>query len=528
MSKKFSIVIAILLVLAVAFAIVGCGEKDPAPTPTPGPGTTDIDVTGSYDLKIWVSEIEGVTTLTQSQIDAFEAANPGIVINATISGVGEGDAATQVIADVESAPDLYCFAQDQLARLVQAGALAEIGGVYKTEIANNNDGGAVKAGQVGDKQYAYPLTSDNGYFMYYDKSVLSEEDVMTLEGIIAVCEAKSKFFNFELQNNAWYSASFFFATGCESQWSANSDGEFDGVHDTWNSDAGVVALKGMQKLLKSTCYQSTSSAFDGAAAVVTGSWNSGAAATAYGANLGATKLPTFTVDGKTYQLGSFTGNKMMGVKPQTDVKRSIVLQKLASYLAGEDCQKARFEQFGWGPSNKNLQASDAVQSDITQSAFAAQAEFGIPQGNIHGDWWSIAATIVDVAKVATTDAELKAALQTYQDEINLRADPNWVPPEVWGVCGTINGWNGDEEMALQDDGSYMTVEPITFAAGAEFKVRQNATWGVAFGNNTDNADPENGNRGNFVVETAGTYYVKIVFTIDGEARTAVISLVPAE
>lgn len=514
MSKKFSIVIAILLVLAVAFAIVGCGEKDPAPT--------------SYDIKIWVSEIEGVKALTEAQIDAFEAANPGIVINAEVSGVGEGDAATQVIADVESAPDLYCFAQDQLARLVQAGALAEIGGVYKTGIANNNDAGAVKAGQVGDKQYAYPLTSDNGYFMYYDKSVLSEEDVKTLEGIIAVCEEEKKFFNFELQNNAWYSASFFFATGCESQWSANSDGEFDGVHDTWNSDAGVVALKGMQKLLKSDCYQSKSDKFDGAAAVVTGSWNSGAAATAYGANLGATKLPTFTVDGKTYQLGSFTGNKMMGVKPQTDVNRAVVLQKLASFLAGEDCQKARFEQFGWGPSNKNLQASDAVQSDITQSAFAAQAEFGIPQGNIHGDWWSIAAAIVDVAKVATTDAELKDALQTYQDEINLRADPNWVPPEIWGVCGTINDWKGDEEMALQDDGSYMTVEPITFAAGAEFKVRQNATWGVAFGNNEHNAVADYGDRGNYVVEAAGTYYVKIVFTIDGEARTAVISLVPAE
>ena len=528
MSKKFSIVIAILLVLAVAFAIVGCGEKDPAPTPTPGPGTTDIDVTGSYDLKVWVSEIEGVKPLTEAQIDAFEAANPGIVINAEVSGIGEGDAATQVINDVESAPDLYCFAQDQLARLVQAGALAEIGGVYKTEIANNNDADAVKAGQVGDKQYAYPLTSDNGYFLYYDKSVLSEEDVKTLEGIIAVCEAKSKFFNFELQNNAWYSASFFFATGCESKWSTNDDGDFDGVYDTWNSDAGVVALKGMQKLLKSTCYNPTSSAFDGAAAVVTGSWNSGAAATAYGENLGATKLPTFTVDGKPYQLGSFIGNKMMGVKPQTDVKRAIVLQKLASFLAGEECQKARFEEFGWGPSNKNLQASEDVKSDVTQAAYAAQAEFGITQGNIHGDWWSIAAAIVDVAKVATTDAELKDALKIYKDEIDLRADPNWVPPEIWGVCGAINGWNGDEEMALQDDGSYMTVEPITFDAGAEFKVRQNAAWGVAFGNNTDNADPNNGNRGNYVVENAGTYYVKIVFTIDGEARTAVISLVPAE
>ena len=131
-------------------------------------------------------------------------------------------------------------------------------------------------------------------------------------------------------------------------------------------------------------------------------------------------------------------------------------------------------------------------------------------------------------KESTNSSELKAALQTYQDEINLRADPNWVPPEIWGVCGTINGWNGDEEMALQDDGSYMTVEPITFAAGAEFKVRQNATWGVAFGNNEHNAVADYGDRGNYVVETAGTYYVKIVFTIDGEARTAVISLVPAE
>ena len=32
--------------------------------------------------------------------------------------------------------------------------------------------------------YAYPLTADNGYFLYYNKAYFSEEDVQSLDRIL--------------------------------------------------------------------------------------------------------------------------------------------------------------------------------------------------------------------------------------------------------------------------------------------------------------------------------------------------------
>ncbi|MBP3291346.1 MAG: extracellular solute-binding protein [Clostridia bacterium] len=511
MNKKFTLLFALVLVVVMSLSIflVACNPTDD------NPGTDDTDLTGTYDVKVWVSEIEGVTTLTEAQIDAFEEANPGITINATVEGMSEGDAATQVLTDVETAPDVYCFAQDQLARLVQAGALARLGEGAAAEVAANNDGGSVAAGQVAGVQYAYPLTSDNGYFLYYDKSVVSDEQAKTLEGIIAACEAANKFFRFELEGSAWYTASFFFATGCVSNWTADEMGRFTALNDTWNSPEGLVALKGMQKLLKSTCYESNSANFDGAGAIVTGTWNSGVAASTYGDNLGAAKLPTFTVDGETYQLGSFTGNKLMGVKPQTDVKKQAVLSKLALWLSGEECQAERFEDFGWGPSNKNVQASEAVQADPSLVAFAAQAEFGTPQGQISGAWWDIAKVVATAAKEATDDAGLQAALDTYYDAVS--ALVSVYTPE-WGVVGAYNGWSADGEVMMteQPDGSFKSNSAITFEAGSEFKCRDTRDWsGLDVGGN--------GPGGNYVVETAGTYYVVLTF----KGSTGTITLIPA-
>ena len=525
MNKKFTLLFALVLVVVMSLSIflVACDPTEDPDTPPTGGN----ELAGTYDVKVWVSEIEGVTTLTEAQIDAFEAANPGITINATVEGMSEGDAATQVITDVETAPDVYCFAQDQLSRLVEAGALARLGEAAKAEVEANNDGGSVAAGQVAGVQYAYPLTSDNGYFLYYDKSVVSDEDAKTLEGIIAACEAADKFFRFELEGSAWYTASFFFATGCYSNWTTRADGEFVSVDDTWNSPEGIVALKGMQKLLKSKSYESNSSNFDGAGAIVTGTWNSGTAASTFGDNLGAAKLPTFTVDGETYQLGSFTGNKLMGVKPQTDVKKAAVLSKLALWLSGETCQAQRFEEFGWGPSNTNVQASDAVQADPSLVAFAAQAEFGTPQGQIWGGWWDIAKVVATAAKEATDEVGLQAALDNYDASIDAIMQYTPEQRQAYTVIGAVGGstWNVDFTMTESPAGTWTSDQAFELAAGAEFKVRQGFAWNVAWGSNTDNATPNNGNRANYVVETAGTYYIQLVLNADG---TAVINLVPAE
>lgn len=521
--KKFLCAVLALVMCLGLFA--GCQPQEEQKSNNNG----DALPTGTYDIKVWVSEIEGVVELTQKQIDAFEAANPGVVINATVEGVSESDAATQVTSDVESAPDIYCFAQDQLARLVQASALAAPGTAATEAITSTMSAVAVATAKVSGKLWAYPMTSDNGYYMYYDKSVIGDTDLNSLEDLIAVCEANNKFFNFELEGSAWYTASFFFATGCVSEWTQTEDGkDFASVNDTFNSPEGLVALKGMSKLLKSSCYQSNSNDFNNAAIVVTGSWNSAAAETAFGENLGAAKLPSFTVDGKTYQLGSFTGGKLMGVKPQTDLNRAKVLQALAIYLTGETCQKERFESFNWGPTNTVVASSDAVKSNVHLNAFSAQAAFGTPQLQIHGSWWDIAKALAVGAKAAEDDTALQNVLDTYKAAIDdlFRLTPE--QKRAFTVIGAVNGTTWDTDFPMKEDptGTWISESAFELAAGAEFKVRQGLSWDVAFGNNTDNADTSIGNKSNFVVETAGKYYVKLVY--DETAGTATIELVAAE
>ena len=505
-------IIAMLLALVMMMSLVACGPKEP---------TVNTDeLKGTYDITMWVSEIDGVAALTQQQIDAFEAAYPGIVINASIEGVTEADAGSKVIADVASAPDIYCFAQDQLARLVQAAALAPLGDAAVNAIKANNDAGSVAAGTVAGVLYAYPMTSDNGYYMYYDTSVISAEDAESMEAIIAACEKAGLKFRYALEN-AWYTASFFFATGCHSSWTMDQDGNYTSIDDDFNSAAGMIAMKGMQKLAQSSCYDSNADIFTDAAVVITGIWNANAAAEHFGANLGATDLPSFEVDGKTYHLGSFTGNKLMGVKPQTDPKKQAVLSLLAQWLTNEECQTQRYNDFQWGPSNKNAQASEAVQANISLAALAKQGENGKPQGQIHGAWWDIAKLLGAQAKAANSDADLQKALDEYDAAIdgvlNMSEEAKLAWSVIGGICGT--SWDTDFAMTKQEDGTFLS-EALELHAEESLKVRQGAAWDVSYGASEGQYATDDGN---LKVEADGTYYVKLTLTADG----GYVELIPA-
>ena len=517
MSKILALVLAALMLVA---CFAACGPK----TPDEPQGE---DLTGTYNITMWVSEKDGVAAQFQEQIDAFEAANPGIIINAQIEGVTEAEAGSKVIADVATAPDIYCFAQDQLARLVQASALLAPGKNAAATITANNDKGSVGAASVGGTIWAYPMTSDNGYYMYYDTSIISAEEAESLESLIAACEQNNKKFRFALEN-AWYTASFFFATGCHSNWTTNEAGEFVSCDDTFASANGLIAMKGMEKLAKSSAYDSDADVFTDAGVIVTGIWNAGAAATHFGENLGVTDLPSFTVDGTSYHLGSYSGNKLMGVKPQTDAKKGAVLSLLAQYLTNETCQMQRFTSFEWGPSNLAAQQSEAVQANASLAALAKQNAHATAQGNIAGVFWDTAKLLGAVAKSAANEADLQKGLDDYKAAcekfISLTPEQRNSFTVIGGIKGT--SWDTDFEMKEDPEGTWTTKEAFTLAAGEQFKVRLGMDWKVAYGDNASNADTTvpTTDKANYVVETAGTYYIQLVL---GENSTAVVNLIPA-
>ncbi len=538
MKKIIALVLALIMCLGV---LTACGSND---TPTTQPTTKPTEgkseqptqggneekptegnnqpLAGTYEIKVWCPE--AAVELTTSQIQKFNETNTdGITIVATVEAVGEGEAATHMTTDIEAGADIYFFAQDQAARLIQAGALSQLGVSAAEFVKTSNDASTIVAASSGDGLWAYPLTSDNGYFMYYDKTVISEDIVDDLDALIAACEDAGRMFSFEIEGSAWYGASFFFGTGCVSEWITDDAGEFISVNDTFNSAAGLHAARAMNKLLNSTSYYSSSAGEDFSAAVpsavvVSGTWAYETISGILGDNMGVADLPSFTEDGVTYHIGSYSGCKLLGVKPQVDATKGAAIHKLAQYLTGEEGQQERFDVLAWGPSNLNVQASDAVKANPALAALAQQNNYAKPQGQIHGSWWDIGKALAAEIKAATDDAGLQAALDNYSNTMAGLFQMSEEQKNAWSVIGTIGGsnWTEDLPMTEQDDGTWKSNIAYEIGETDEFKVRQGASWDVNYG--ADGAL----DGANVKVETAGTYYV--VF----DPATGMISVVPAE
>ena len=413
MTKILSLVLA-LLMLSVCF--VGCGEKPQEETKAKR---------GPNEVLLWVSTTPGVKEFVEGQVADFIAANPEYAqYTVKVEAIGEGDAAGQVLLDVATAPDMYCFAQDQITRLVQAQALAPLGVQASAKVSEENDAGSVGAATVGGQIYAYPYTSDNGYYLYYDSSVISDEQAKTVEGIVAACRAATKKFGYD-HDNGWYTAGYFFsqpvgggAPLCTSTWVVDDNAKFVGVNDTFNSANGLIALRGMRQLTSQTdVFVSECDKFGGTAAVITGTWNVSNVEAEYGDNMKATKLPTFTVDGVEYQMGSFSGYKLMGCLPQPEgyEAKGAFCQALAQYLTSEKAQLERYFEFQWGPSNKAAQADPDVMDNEILAALAYQNLYAQPQGTIEGKWWDTVALLGTASSTPTKD--LAEALAEYEAAI---------------------------------------------------------------------------------------------------------------
>ncbi|MCR4586835.1 MAG: extracellular solute-binding protein [Lachnospiraceae bacterium] len=376
---------------------------------------------GTGDIKVWVAE--AAVDFTIAQLAEFTAANPQFAgYTFTVEPVGEGDAANNMINDVTAGADVYTFAQDQLSRLVSAGAIESVLDENAAVLAAENDANAITAATVGGTLYAYPITADNTFFLYYDKSVVT--DASTLEGVIEQCEAAGKNFYFQV-DSAWYNSSFFYATGCKLDYTTDDNGEFTGSDVTYASAEGLVAFREMADMVASSSFQNGSSISEGTniGAIVDGTWDSGAAKDLFGDNMGCAALPTFTgSDGKTYQMSGMGGYKLLGVKPQEDELKLAVCDAVALFLSSEDVQLARYKELGWGPSNTAAFNSAEVQADPIIVAVATQMTYAKPQLQYPEAFWNAAGSLGGdlVSKTLTADSsddDLTAALQAVQDQI---------------------------------------------------------------------------------------------------------------
>lgn len=387
MRKKY--LMGLLLAVALGATVIGCGKSDKtaenAENETVAEQTKDE---GVVELTIW-SEPANNDVLNK-MIESFKEEYKDEA-DFEITLVENSDASTRdnLLEDIHNAADIFPFADDQLAAMVAGGALEPVANQDAVRAANTE--GAVEAASINDTIYAYPMTADNGYFLYYDKKYFSDEDVKTLDGILKVAEKENKKFNMQWASG-WFLYSFFGNTGLEV--GMNDDGVTN--YCTWNSKEGnITGVDVAQALLDISKSKGFSSTMDGEVvekiksgeviACVSGVWNEVEIRKAWGDDYGAVKLPTYTVADQQVQMASFNGYKMLGVNYYSKNKDWAL--KLADWLTNEENQKLRLLERSQGPSNIKAAESEDMKGIPALQAVVDQAEYGTLQ-RIGNAYWA--------------------------------------------------------------------------------------------------------------------------------------------
>ena len=411
MKKKIMSLLAVPLALSLAACSTGGDEA----TDTGDAGDTETPATTeTVNLKVWGAQEE--QDFLKERVEAFKGENPDTEFNIELGVVGEPDARDIVTQDLDAAADVFAFANDQITDLHEAGALYEIT-KNKDELIANNVEGSIEAAMVGDSLYAYPMTADNGYFMYYDSSVFSEDDVKSLDRMIEVAEEADRKVFFDVANG-WYNASFFLGAGNTIEIDENGTQKVD-----FNNEHGLKAGNFMRDFTASPAFiggdDEVLTSQESIAAGVSGTWNAGAMQDKFGENYAATKLQTMNLDGEEMQMASFGGYKLMGVK--TSTKHPLEAMALAEFLTNEESQIKRFEARELGPSNINAAGSDAVLENIALAALAEQSEFAVSQQNVLGSFWEPAEAFGTAMLDGSTE-DMQTLLDEMVSQINTSND----------------------------------------------------------------------------------------------------------
>lgn len=395
-------------------ALAGC-QNASSGNETATDAAAEINQTsGPVQLTVWAEEdnFEMLNGMIESFKQEYAEQAEFEITLAVQSDAGLRDV---LLGDVHGGPDVFHFPDDQLNSLVAGGVLSAVPDADTVKAANT--AGSVEAASLNDKLYAYPMTADNGYFLYYNKDYFTESDVATLDGILAVAENSGKKFSMEL-NSGWYMYAFFGGTGM--QFGLNEDGVTN--HCNWNTTegdiTGVDVAESLVAMINSPAFMSApdgefvTNVNDGTViAGISGVWNAISIRDAWGDDYGAVKLPTYTCKGKQVQMSSFTGYKMVGVNSYSE--NLDWAHKFADWITNEENQTIRFVERNQGPSNINAAASDEVMKVPAIQAVIAQSEYGVLQ-RVGNNFWT---PCTDFANVLLEGNTAGVPLQDHLDTL---------------------------------------------------------------------------------------------------------------
>lgn len=429
---KLKKILAMFLALAMVFSLAACSNSGDNPgggntqpgnpggnTQAPSGGGSD----GPIDLTLWGAEED--QNLLADLVEKFKAAYPDQTFNITIGVESESTARDTILTDVEAAADVYAFACDQLPTLVDAGAILElsqmeaalqsIAGKSLADIAAANGEGATTAASYNGKQYAFPFASD-GFFMFYDPDYISEEQANDWITLLDAAQAGGKQVGMTLASG-WYNACFFYGAGFVTGLNADGTTVMDWNGTSASGVSGVDVVKYMQSVAGHPAFLavpdggiSAAITSGSLAAVISGTWDTSTVSKTFGEDYVARRLPTMTINGKTFDTRGVSSFKCIGVNPFSKNAGWAVI--LAEFLTNEESQVTRFEQREIPPTNIKAASSDAVKSNKGVVGLVDAASVGIVQ-LVGGNYWDPTASFgeqIAQGTIGSDDAAIQSAL----------------------------------------------------------------------------------------------------------------------
>ena len=293
----------------------------------------------------------------QTNCEAFAEEHPQWDITFVYGVADEASAAGQVAQDPEASADVFMFANDTLTTLTDADGLTKFGGKYREEIESENSQQVLDSLTMDGELYGVPFTT-NTWFMYYDKSVFSEEDVKSLDTMLEKGVVSFPF------ANSWYLPAFYIGNGC----TLFGDGTDEPKGVDFGGQKAVDVTNYLIDLEANPNFKidqdgsGLAGLRDGSInAIFSGSWDANAVQEALGENMGVAALPAYTLNGEEHQMMAYAGSKAIGVNPNSD--NMVAAVELAVYLGSAKAQELHYDLRGVIPCNETLLENGDLATD---------------------------------------------------------------------------------------------------------------------------------------------------------------------
>lgn len=409
------LLVALLMASMAVFGLAGCGDNNNQGDGGSQTGGVATDVT----LKVWCPQNQVDTGIMEQQQKAFAEAHPEYNITWVTEIVGEDKCQESVLKDVGAAADVFMFASDQLPSLVEAGAIAKLGGSTETMVKETNSDAVIATATVDGSLYAIPFTH-NTFFMYYDKTLLGEADIVSLEKIMAK-QTADNVYNFYFESaGRWKLGAYYYGAGLRV---FGEDGNDLAAGVDWNNATGVAVTNYLIDLINNP-----KCAYDGEISVselagdhrigawFDGAWNYDLYKGILGDDLGMATIPTFNPDGKDRQLLGFYGSKCIGVNAKSQNMGAAVA--FAAFLGNEENQILRYQLSAQIPCNMKAGESEEVISNplaaivILESNTASVAQPA--NSTFSARYWTYANTIpTEIRSKEITKENVQEKLDTF-------------------------------------------------------------------------------------------------------------------